>query len=302
MKSSAKIRPAVSKILLKLVRAVTELALWIAVSAIAALTVSWITDGFFGWGYLLGTLLLCFVLFLVATLLARHQRRITWKHLGITAALVAPVALYLGWDEPPSVTPLHVELLAPPPPRAAESHAVALWSPQGSHEPEPKRWTPVALGYIWHQLQPAEWRVFIMANRRVLLCECALGLHRYATANVWVRSLVGAPLWLFFNPNTTDNLAARCYRGLVDVAVEGRGEGFRAHEEAARQDLNSRAFKNVVGRWLVSEFIPKFDRIMVRSITVEDERRALLAEVQAKLAEAEKQETAPPSAAPKGPP
>jgi hypothetical protein len=107
----------------------------------------------------------------------------------------------------------------------------------------------------------------------------------------------GAALVLFYNPNATSNLAVRTYEKLLAVALEGRGEGLRAHEQTVQRDMRRSAFKNVWGRWAVAQTqADYFARLFAYSTAAEDHRRALLAEVQAKLAEAETREAAPPAA------
>jgi hypothetical protein len=78
------------------------------------------------------------------------------------------------------------------------------------------------------------------------------------------------------------------------VAAEGRAEGLRAHQAALQREVLAPSFKNAVGRFLVAMMLDDVSTFVLDGWRIDDQRRALLAEVQAKLAELEKQPAAQP--------
>jgi hypothetical protein len=170
------------KILLALLRALALVALTFITFAIAALTLGWVSNGRIVVANWVSLLFLVLAMLFLPVL----GLRISWRAICLWALFVVPIAVYLAWDDPPVATSLEIAALAPPPSRAAESHAVALWYTTEPRRPRPKDWwlTP-ARNYLTPDLQPAEWRVFLVANRDTLRADWMAA----ASAREWVAAL-----------------------------------------------------------------------------------------------------------------
>jgi hypothetical protein len=119
--------------------------------------------------------------------------------------------------------------------------------------------------------------------QRLFLCTAVLSERN-------LKARPGKPLTLlFFNPNATFNFYTRSIQELLAVARDGQSEGFRAHARA--RGGSYRTFKNAWGHSRGWDFHSLAQDVRDCRQT-DDRRRALLAEVNAKLAAAEKQETA----------
>jgi hypothetical protein len=130
--------------------------------------------------------------------------------------------------------------------------------------------------------------------RRVLFSEAA----NASSANLFLFTRPeGDATWLtyrragvFYLPNATHRLVVEQFSRLADVAAEGRSEGLQAHHRAIDQALRAPVFKNPEGHILAQDAVSGGVTFVQAFWRVDDQRRALLAEVQAKLAEAEKKE------------
>jgi hypothetical protein len=90
-----------------------------------------------------------------------------------------------------------------------------------------------------------------------------------------------------YNPRATANLIGRQSARLAEAAVDGRGAGLRADQAALEKELLTPAFKNPLGRYLAAAMWGRLGKLLKDLWSVDDDRRALLAEVQKRLAAAE---------------
>jgi hypothetical protein len=135
--------------------------------------------------------------------------------------------------------------------------------------------------------QAAQWRQFIRAR-----CEDALAGSAKPDWGFAGVPLVFRPFLVPFailrrcqsNPGATANLTIREYARLAAEAGEGRGEGVRATVAMIERELATPVFKNAFGRRNALMRVQIIDVPIKRFRLVDAERRALLAEVQKRLA------------------
>ncbi len=121
---------------------------------------------------LVGVLVLLFVIFVPTLLLwVAHRRRWgdTWLSLAMGYLLVAPVFVWLAWDESTVRYPVSLDELCLPGPQADASWAVTLAFTARDGKPAPRTYSspkfpPSAAGPD----KPAEWQAYLEKNREEL--------------------------------------------------------------------------------------------------------------------------------------
>ena len=142
---------------------------------------------------LVGILVLSFVILVPTTLLwLAHRRRWgdTWRSLAVGYLLLAPVFVWLAWDEPSLRYPVSLDELCPPGPQAEESWAVTLAFTPRDGQAAPRTFSnpkfPLSAAGAD---KPAEWQAYLEKNREVLHAAWA-GLPERA----WLAELNSFPV------------------------------------------------------------------------------------------------------------
>jgi hypothetical protein len=121
---------------------------------------------------LVGLLVLLFVIIVPVLLLwVAHRRRwgSTWLSLAVGYVLLAPVFVWLAWDEPAVRFPVSLDELCPSGPQAEASWAVTLAFTARDGKPAPRTFS--APKYPLSAAgpdKPAEWQAFLEKNREAL--------------------------------------------------------------------------------------------------------------------------------------
>jgi hypothetical protein len=121
---------------------------------------------------LVGVLVLLFVIIVPTVLLWLAHRRHwgdSWRSLAAGYLLLAPVFVWLAWDEPTVRYPVSLDELCPPGPQAEASWAVTLAYTSRDNQPAPRTYSapkfPLSSA---GPDKPAEWQVYLEKNREAL--------------------------------------------------------------------------------------------------------------------------------------
>ncbi|MBI2497474.1 MAG: hypothetical protein HYV75_06005 [Opitutae bacterium] len=121
---------------------------------------------------LAGVLVLLFVIVVPAGLLwVAHRKHWgdSWRSLAAGYALLAPVFVWLAWDEPTVRYPVSIDELCPPGPQAEASWAVTLAYTARGHQPAPRKYSePKSPRPAAQPEKPAEWQAYLEKNRTEL--------------------------------------------------------------------------------------------------------------------------------------
>jgi hypothetical protein len=121
---------------------------------------------------LVGVLVLLFVIVVPASLLwIAHRKRWgnSWLSLALGYLVLAPVFVWLAWDEPTVRYPVSIDELCPPGPQAEASWAVTLAFTARDGQPAARTYSapkfpPPSISID----KPAEWQAYLEKNREVL--------------------------------------------------------------------------------------------------------------------------------------
>ncbi len=240
---------------------------------------------------LVGVLVLLFVIVVPAGLLWIARRKHwgdSWPSLVAGYVLLAPIFVWLAWDEPVVRYPVSLDELCPPGPQAEASWAVTLaYTPRG-HKPalhtftEPK-YPRSAAGPD----KPAEWKVYLENNREELHAAWAglperewwAELNTFPVLGDLMPARFDAPIIKFGPYRSTAQLAC-AEAGLL--ALEGKGDEamdvvIPIIEVGRKLEPSARSLV----RFMVARVVQKMGlhtaRFILDHATVSSERRARLA-------------------------
>jgi len=240
---------------------------------------------------LVGILILLFVIIVPAALLWIARRKHwgdSWPSLAVGYLLLAPVFVWLAWDEPTVRYPVSLDELCPPGPQAEASWAVTLAFSPRDHQPAPRTFS--APKYPLSAAgpdKPAEWQAYLEKNREVLHAAWAdlperawwAELNTFAILGDLMPARFDAPI-IRFQPYRTMAQLGCAEAGLL--ALEGKGDEamdtlLPILEVGRKLEPSARSLV----RFMVARVIQKMGlhtaRFILVHATVSPDRRARLA-------------------------
>ena len=242
---------------------------------------------------LVGVLIMLFVIVGPLSLLWLARRKHwgeSWLALGTGYLLMAPVFVWLAWDEPTVRFPVSLDELCPPGPQAEASWAVTLAFTPRDGQPAPRTYSSpkFPLGGAGPD-KPAEWQAYLEKNRAALQAAWAglperawwAELNTFPVLGDLMPARFDAPI-IKFAPYRSFSQLACAEAGLL--ALEGKGDEamdtlLPVLEVSRKLEPSARSLV----RFMVARVIQKMSlhsaRFILDHATVSPDRRARLAAV-----------------------
>lgn len=240
---------------------------------------------------LVGVLVLLFVIVVpIALLWVAHRKRWgeSWLSLAAGGLVLAPVFVWLAWDEPAVRFPVSLDELCPPGPQATESWAVTLAFTARDGKPAPRTYaSPKFPMSAAGPDKPAEWQAYLEKNREALHAAWAAlperawwaELNAFPSLGDLMPARFDAPIIKFAPYRSTSQLGC-AEAGLL--ALEGKGDEamdtlLPILEVGRKLEPSARSLV----RFMVGRVIQKMGlqtaRFILDHATVSPDRRARLA-------------------------